>query len=701
MQRNRLNERTTLQAANARRPAIQRQKDYSHPDAPLKARLIRIERVLEAAHYARTGPLGSHQPFDLVTTVCNILRGEGGYVGVWAYLFRSASCTDNTTARINVQVRQTTERPTSFPRCAPRALETGALTVAPHIQSICQSCPFTKECNGTKRLVFGLAGIHTDHGILSVGVPRTASTNTAEEEALAGLAHTLSIRLDALEEMHNIRQTHQWSSQLYHTVFENTGTAMLIVDGTGLITSVNRRFESLTGYSREETEGRMNWEQFFQEEDLPLMREIRRKRLAEEPDAPENYEVCLICKDGTRRPVLKTSTLIPHTQSIVTSMMDISQRKHAEEEIVRLSEFLTSIIEKVNVLIMVTTLEGNVRMWNTTAELTTGYCRSHIVGDTDVWSILQISPEDRMSLRNALNEAKADIPTQDIVTPIRTADGQERTISWHVTTLLNQHSYPTEYLWLGRDITQERQALAAQQEAEQRAQQNQRLAAVGQMAAGVAHEINNPVTGIIGFADLLLQLELDDDARQYTQMILQAGHRVAAIVGQLLAFARLKPAAREPVNLNDIVRQTLQIRAVHLSNAGVSVHTDLEDPMPPICGDAGQLQQVILNIIVNAETEIRLAGHGGKLKIQSRILGDKAVLTFIDDGPGIPEANLARIFEPFFTTRDVGQGTGLGLSICHKLVSEHGGHISACNNDGGGACFTVELPLKRPSSRAS
>jgi len=221
----------------------------------------------------------------------------------------------------------------------------------------------------------------------------------------------------------------------------------------------------------------------------------------------------------------------------------------------------------------------------------------------------------------------------------------------------------------------------------------EKLAAVGQLVSGVAHEVNNPLTAILGFSDLLLNDgTLPERARKDLRVIMQEAQRTKTIVQNLLSFARQVPPQREPVFLNTILRRTIELRSYDLVNNDIEVIEDLGDPLPAILGDPHQLQQVCLNILNNAYDAVRDAGRPGKIEIATRKLVDVLEMTFRDNGIGI--ANPERIFDPFFTTKEIGKGTGLGLSICYGIVRGHGGEISAQNNaDGVGATFTVRLPM--------
>jgi two-component system NtrC family sensor kinase len=221
----------------------------------------------------------------------------------------------------------------------------------------------------------------------------------------------------------------------------------------------------------------------------------------------------------------------------------------------------------------------------------------------------------------------------------------------------------------------------------------EKLAAVGQLVSGVAHEVNNPLTAIMGFADLMLENpKLPEGVHQDLRVIMQEAQRTKEIVQNLLSFARQMPPQREPVDLNAVLRRTIALRSYDFSSHGVDVVERLEEPLPHIIGDAHQLQQVFLNILNNAYDAVRETDRRGRIEITTTRENDVVYIGFKDNGPGI--ANAERIFDPFFTTKDVGKGTGLGLSICYGIVHAHGGEIVSQNNSGAmGATFSVKLPI--------
>lgn len=245
----------------------------------------------------------------------------------------------------------------------------------------------------------------------------------------------------------------------------------------------------------------------------------------------------------------------------------------------------------------------------------------------------------------------------------------------------------------GRNITERKQAEQREKQLQQELNLASRLATVGEMASGIAHEINNPLTGVVGFSDLLMQKDLPEDMKKDVNVINEGARRIADITKRMLAFARQHKPERTSANINEIIETTLAMRAYEARSSNIKVTTRLDPDLPATIADASQLQQVFLNIILNAEMEMKLAHGKGNLTVKTERINDTILVSFKDDGPGISKKNASRLFDPFFTTRDPNKGTGLGLSICYSIVTQHGGKIYARSKLGKGATFFVELPI--------
>ena len=225
--------------------------------------------------------------------------------------------------------------------------------------------------------------------------------------------------------------------------------------------------------------------------------------------------------------------------------------------------------------------------------------------------------------------------------------------------------------------------------------QAEKLAALGQTISGVAHELNNPLATILTCAERLSQRQLEDSTRLGLETILSESERAARIVRNLLTFARKRQSTRAMVDLNNVIRQTLTLRSYEQRVTNISVIEALAAGLPQVFADAHQLQQVLLNLIINAEQAMLAANGRGTLVVRTWHDADREtlVLEINDDGPGIPDEVQSKIFDPFFTTKEVGKGTGLGLTVAYAIVEDHGGRIRLESRPGNGASFLIELPL--------
>jgi len=227
--------------------------------------------------------------------------------------------------------------------------------------------------------------------------------------------------------------------------------------------------------------------------------------------------------------------------------------------------------------------------------------------------------------------------------------------------------------------------------------QTEKMAALGQLVSGIAHELNNPLTGIMGYAQLLLGRALDPKDVAETRNIYQEAERARRIVKNLLFFARESKPERTRTDLNEIVERALALRSYELKVQNITVETRLQPNLPATLADPYQLQQVVLNLLINAEQALLQArGSGGVSIFTFSTPAGRIALEVSDDGPGVPEEIASRIFDPFFSTKPPGVGTGLGLSIVYGIVKQHGGDVTVSNSPSGGACFVVELPVVRP-----
>ncbi len=271
-----------------------------------------------------------------------------------------------------------------------------------------------------------------------------------------------------------------------------------------------------------------------------------------------------------------------------------------------------------------------------------------------------------------------------------------------VTDLLDAEREPVGSVIVARDLTTQTRLEAEREELRKRLTQSEKLAALGQFVAGIAHELNNPLQGVLGHLELLRTTgAFPKQLRREVATIYREADRAAKIVRNLLVFAGSRRLARRPVSVNAVLQKVLSLRASAHRAIGIEVVRHYDDRLPRVQSDPLLLHQVFLNMVINAEHAIAAAGTNGRIEISTSVAParDRIVVTVRDTGTGIPEETLPRIFEPFYTTKEVGKGTGLGLAITYGIVQEHGGQIIAANHPGGGAVFTLELPTGPSSER--
>ena len=255
----------------------------------------------------------------------------------------------------------------------------------------------------------------------------------------------------------------------------------------------------------------------------------------------------------------------------------------------------------------------------------------------------------------------------------RRRDGATFPASCTVVGLKDDTGAITHFVGVERDITEEiklRDQLV----------HSERLSAIGELVAGVAHEINNPLQTIVGSVELMMEERAGPPVRRDLETVRREAGRAGQIVRNLLSFVRRSAPDRATVDLNDIVRATVELRDFHLKQRNVAVTLDLHPAGVPVLANREEIQQIVLNLLLNAEHAILASARGGTITLRSWRAGRQQVLEIADDGPGVSAELRGRIFEPFFTTKDVGEGTGLGLSVSHGIASAHGGSLELCGS---------------------
>jgi PAS domain S-box-containing protein len=409
-------------------------------------------------------------------------------------------------------------------------------------------------------------------------------------------------------------------------------------------------------------------------------------RGADDRGGVRTREISLRRKDGSTGVFQDSSRAVWDAAGTIIryqgTLVDITGRRQMEKTLRQQEQFQRYLLESFPDLILVLDLEDRFSFVSARIRDILGLKPSDLLG-TKLNEENGHSP-DLVALCQEVNSGRKKFGFCEF--GARHRDGSWRTMKAQVSPLYQSEDRPGGVIASVRDITIEKKL-------EQQIIQSERLAAMGQMIGGFAHELNNPLTSILGLTELLLEDRPSEPAQKQLTMLQQQARRAAEIVQNLTYFSRPPAPGRSSVQLSELVQRTLHLHAYSLRKNNITVDFVPDTGLPAVNGDPHQLMQVFLNLILNAEQAMREIHDRGVLRIRLAKADEVVTATFEDDGPGIPPEILPNIFDPFYTTKRPGRGTGLGLSICKAILKEHGGNVEATSGTSGGAVFTVTLPV--------
>jgi two-component system NtrC family sensor kinase len=478
---------------------------------------------------------------------------------------------------------------------------------------------------------------------------------------------------------------HREKEQRFTQLFESLQEGVYISNPEGKLLEVNPALVTILGYESKEELLNLPPEQLS----VDAGGEPVLGRAGSQSGRTRTREVRLKRKDGGIAVCVDTSSGVMEAGRIVRyqgTLVDVTEKRALERQLRRQEEFRRHLLESFPDLILVLDLKGQYTFVSARIGELLGYGPEHLMGK-NVEDVENTSPELAALYRTV---ATGQSSRTSCEYGSRHQDGSWRTMLGMASPLLDAEGKPAGVIISVRDVTMEKKL-------EQQIIQSERLAAMGQMIGGFAHELNNPLTVILGNSELLQELEVSEPARKPIAALRQEARRAAEIVQNLQYFARPPAPGRSQVNLNELVQRTVQMQAYPLRKSNITVDFLQEPAIPAIVADPNQLMQVFLNLLLNAEQAIRESREKGTIRVRIGPNPDSVWVVFQDDGPGIAPENLAHIFDPFFTTKRPGRGTGLGLSICKTVLREHGGNIEAASAPGGGAVFTITLPVTAPA----
>jgi len=476
-------------------------------------------------------------------------------------------------------------------------------------------------------------------------------------------------------------------------LFESLQEGIYITSPEGRILDANPALVRLLGFSNKSDLLQCNMSDFF----LDPGRVAQDHRAA--PDQPlVAREVVLRRKDGVPLHCLDTGIVVRDAYGKIIryqgALLDVTERRQIEHRLHQQQEFAHRLVDCFPDMILALDRAGRFTFASPNIKENLGYEPGQNFQEDIAGALHQ---DDAPALTEAFRSLVGG--GQNFVAlefRIRHRDGEWRVIRAHLTPLQDEHGEIEGVVASGRDVTNLKRL-------EAQLIQSEKLAAMGQMLAGVAHELNNPLTAILGVTELLRDRQGSDAA---TQRQLDLAHRqarrAARIVQNLLDFSRPASPQKKLLDIASVLERALQLHDHSLRRHRIAVDYHAEPGMPPVLGDANQLVQVFLNLVVNAEQAIREVRESGRVQVRASASSGRLVVVVQDDGAGIRAEDRPRIFDPFFTTKRPGGGTGLGLSICASIVREHGGTIEVESLPAGGSAFTVALPaVADPQASAS
>ena len=475
-------------------------------------------------------------------------------------------------------------------------------------------------------------------------------------------------------------------------LFETLQEGVYICTPDGRLLDVNPALVALLGYDAEEELLNLPPDALKVDPDPdPAL-----GRMGSQSGSTRTREVRLRRKDGGITICQDRSTGVIEDGRVVRyqgTLVDVTERRKMERQLRTEEDFRRHLLESFPDLILVLDLGGQYTFVGPRIRELLGCGPEELLGKNV--SAEQHSVELAELYRKVASGGELRASNEYAVLH---QDGSGRTLRSVAGPMFGADGKPAGVIVSVRDVTTEKRL-------EQQIIQSERLAAMGQMIGGFAHELNNPLTSILGMAELIQDGGVTETGRKQAVVLQQQARRAAEIVQNLQYFARPPAPGRSQVDLNDLVQRTVHLQAYPLRKSNITIDFLPEPTLPAVIADPNQLMQVFLNLLLNAEQAIRENREKGSVRIRlgrgapgsNKASAAEKVgavwVVFQDDGPGISPENLSHIFDPFFTTRRPGRGTGLGLSICKTVLREHGGNIEATSAPGGGAVFTITLPV--------
>jgi len=469
----------------------------------------------------------------------------------------------------------------------------------------------------------------------------------------------------------------------FNEFFESLREGIFFTTPDGQVLDANPAMVRMLGF---ETKEALQLENFSQVYADPAQRDALLREL-QSRGSVQDREVVLRRKDGSHVYCLASGFAIRDTFGRIVrlqgTLVDITERREIEKRLHQEQEFVRHLIACFPDMIAVFDASGRFTYVSPRVYEVLGATPAEFVGQPHLFGV---HPDDQPKVAEAFRQVMArENSSTQMEFRARHADGTWRMLRASAGPLFDADQKISGVVSSARDITEARTF-------EQQLLQKEKFASMGQMMAGAAHELNNPLTAILGVSDLLRERSTDDATRRQVEIILQQARRAAAIVQNLLALAVPSGQKRGRVKVDQIIGKIIESHQKSLQQRNINAEISINGPLPEVEGDPRLLTQVFSNILLNAEQAISSVRDKGVVRISLSRAGNNLLVEFADDGPGIPRGVADKIYDPFFTTKRPGGGSGLGLTICLGVIKDHGGRIDLETPEGAGATFRIFIP---------
>jgi len=634
--------------------------------------------------------------FSLLKGTCDNLIKNRGYYNAWIAAFdESGDLMTSAEAGVGDRFSLMAERLKrgELTECGRRALSRPSPIVTTDPASTCTDCPLSVLYAGRAAMTNRLEYNGKIYGVLSVSISKDLSVDEEEQALFKEVAGDIAFALNNLgleEAQKRAEDTLRESENKYQTIFETTGTATIIVEEDTTISLANKEFEKLSGYSKQEIEGKKRWTDFVaRKNDLERMKAYHNLRRIDPHAAPRNYEYQFFDKKGMVKDIFTTIAVIPGTRKSVASFLDITERKRAEETLLESEQSFRDLVE--NSLTGISIIQDNQIVYQNTEQQRLLVPLPELLNLMDFEGIHSDDIEKvKQFYQKIISGEVRTLDTDFRFYPEGKIDSRVDMKWVYCRASLIQYQGKDAVLVNMMDMTKAK-------ELEHLLIIQDKMSSLGRVAAGIAHEIRNPLSGINIYLSTLQKIYDRADGLDKIKGILgqlqSASSKIESVIKRVMDFSKPSEPNFVMTDINEPIEEAINLSSVTLRKSGVKLEKTLAEDLPPCHADRQLIEEVILNLITNAAEAMKDMEGGKRIEVTSS-MGNKRILVKVSDsGPGISSNLKGKIFDPFYTTKD--GSTGIGLSLSHRVITDHGGSLSVGPSKWGGAEFIIEIPMEK------